>query len=446
MLPRARFWWRSRPTGTDGCDGEDTPLAGDSGAVPSAWAGGLAAQAAGARRPRPSSPDAHKTPLTLPPEAMTHPPAVIPLAAATRSGTPGPGTAGVRANGAAWPPAPFLNDHPAELPTPHQPDPTPAAFPDPTLDPAAQQPESAQLLSSDGVPHLYLDHFGFTSRPFTLEPHPGFLFWSRAHSRAYSILEYGILTRAPITLITGEVGAGKTTLIHHLLRRLGPGVRVGLVSNAHGARGELLRWIMMALGQSAPEGADYVTLFAAFQRLVIDEYAAGHRVVLIFDEAQNLGRDVLEELRLLTNINANGDELLQLILVGQPELRDIIHRPDMAQFTQRVAARFHLPAMDAATMRGYVEHRLTVAGAPHMLFDDAAVARIHRETRGVPRLVNQLCDLALVYAFTEDAEVVTEATVANVLDDGVFVAGPQPAAANDNANDQFRTAEADPHD
>ena len=349
-------------------------------------------------------------PLTLRPEAMTAPP--------TASVAPEAGAPGVSAVNGLHAAGRFaVQSGRGHASTPLRP-----ASP-PMTTPMAKETE----------PALYLGHFGLCARPFTLVPDPSFLFWSRAHRRAYSILEYGVLTRAPITLVTGEVGAGKTTLIHHLLQRLGSDVRVGLVSNAHGARGELLRWILMALGEPAPDSSDYVTLFSAFQRCVISEYAAGRRVVLVFDEAQNLDRDVLEELRLLTNINANGDELLQLILVGQPELLEIIQRPDMAQFTQRVAARFHLPAMECDTVRAYIEHRLTVAGAPYMLFEDAAVERISRETRGVPRLVNQLCDLALVYAYTEDAQVVTDATVANVIADGVFVAGPAQTATMKDA-------------
>lgn len=291
----------------------------------------------------------------------------------------------------------------------------------PEQEPAlAPDGESLAVLTGESAPDLYLEHFGLRERPFSLVPDPGFLFWSRAHARAHSILEYGILTRAPITLITGEVGAGKTTLVHHLLRRLGPGVTVGLISNAHGSRGELLRWVLMALGQPVPEGADYVTLFSAFQSFLIEQYAAGRRVVLIFDEAQNLDRETLEELRMFTNVNANKDELLQLVLVGQPELRHTIGRPNMAQFAQRVAASFHLPAMDVDALRGYIAHRMKVAGASDTIFRNNALGLIHEATGGVPRLVNQLCDLALVYAYTRNHKTVSKTTVQHVLDDGVF--------------------------
>jgi type II secretory pathway predicted ATPase ExeA len=292
---------------------------------------------------------------------------------------------------------------------------------------ATPAPEMA-VLTGESAPDLYLEHFGLHERPFSLVPDPGFLFWSRAHARAHSILEYGILTRAPITLITGEVGAGKTTLVHHLLRRLGPGVTVGLISNAHGSRGELLRWVLMALGQAVPDGGDYVTLFSSFQRFLIDQYAAGRRVVLIFDEAQNLDRETLEELRMFTNVNANKDELLQLVLVGQPELRQTIARPDMAQFAQRVAASFHLPAMDLEALRGYIAHRVKVAGATDTIFRNNALGLIHEATGGVPRLVNQLCDLALVYAYTRNHKTVSRTTVQHVLDDGVFFGAGRLAA------------------
>ncbi|WP_096788000.1 ExeA family protein [Rhodobacter sp. CZR27] len=275
---------------------------------------------------------------------------------------------------------------------------------------------------------IYTSFFGLRERPFSLVPDPDFLFWSPPHRAAFTTLEYGILTRAPITLITGEVGAGKTTLLHHLLRTLGDDVKVGLVANVQGDRGDLLRWVLMALGQSAAPEAGYVDLFAHFQTCLITEYAAGRRVILIFDEAQNLGRDALEELRMFTNINAGKDELLQIVLIGQPELREMIQRPNLTQFAQRVAASFHLPSMDGQTMRDYVTHRMAVAGASREIFTPAALDAIQAATGGVPRLVNQLCDLALVYAFSRDEPEVGRGIIQQVLDDGVFFGGGRTAA------------------
>jgi type II secretory pathway predicted ATPase ExeA len=267
---------------------------------------------------------------------------------------------------------------------------------------------------------IYTSFFGLTERPFSLVPDPDFLYWSDAHKRAYSMLEYGILTRAPITLITGEVGAGKTTLMHHLLRSVGDEVQVGLIANAQGDRGELLRWVLLALGQDAQANETYVDLFGRFQTYLINEYAAGRRVILIFDEAQNLTRESLEELRMFTNINANKDELLQLVLVGQPELRDLVRRPDLRQFAQRVSSAFHLSTMDQRTVRAYISHRLKVAGAEGELFQLSARDLIAEASGGVPRLVNKLCDLSLVYTFTKGNKIVTRMTVQQVLDDGVF--------------------------
>ena len=267
---------------------------------------------------------------------------------------------------------------------------------------------------------LYNEHFGLTERPFSLVPDPDFLFWSDAHKRAYTMLEYGLMTGAPITLITGEVGAGKTTLVHHLLKQLPQEVTVGLVSNAQGDRGKLVRWVLMALGQEAPTNEPYVDLFNRLQTFLIDEYAAGRRVILIFDEAQNLSREALEELRMFTNINSNKDELVHLVLVGQPELREIIRRPDLRQFAQRVAASFHLTAMDAKTVAAYIDHRMQKAGARAGVFSDRAALLIFEATGGVPRLVNQLCDFVLVYASTDGQDEVTPEMVQRVLDDGVF--------------------------
>ena len=264
---------------------------------------------------------------------------------------------------------------------------------------------------------IYNDHFGLAERPFTLLPDPDFLYWSESHTRAYAMLEYGMLTHAPITVITGEIGAGKTTLLRHLLRSLPEDFTVGLISNAQGNRGELLHWVLMALGVPTASDATYVQLFAQFQDFLIEEYADGRRTMLIFDEAQNLSVETLEELRMFSNINADKDELIQLVLVGQPELRDLIAQPRLVQFAQRVAAEYHLPGMTADQVQAYIGHRLAVAGANHEIFTPAACECVHLASRGVPRLVNQICDYALVYAFTDGLDVVDARVIEQVVTD-----------------------------
>jgi general secretion pathway protein A len=264
---------------------------------------------------------------------------------------------------------------------------------------------------------IYNEHFGLSERPFTLLPDPDFLYWSENHTRAYAMLEYGMMTSAPITVITGEIGAGKTTLLRQLLRQLPEDITVGLISNAQGNRGELLHWVLMALGVPTDTGASYVQLFAQFQDFLIEEYASGRRTILIFDEAQNLSLETLEELRMFSNINADKDELIQLVLVGQPELRDLISQPRLVQFAQRVAAEYHLSGMSAETVRAYVEHRLAVAGATREIFTPAACECVHLGSRGIPRLVNQICDYALVYAFTDGLEKVDASVIEQVVMD-----------------------------
>jgi general secretion pathway protein A len=281
---------------------------------------------------------------------------------------------------------------------------------------------SGQNGPAQAQPDLYNEHFGFAARPFALTPDPDFLFWPPGHLRAYTMLEYGVMTHAPITLITGEVGAGKTTLLLHLLRSLGRDVRVGLISNPNGSRSELLRWVLHSLEQPAELDETYVDLFSRFQNFLFAEYAAGRRVILVFDEAQNLSAEALEELRMFININSGKDELLQLVLIGQPELREMVSRRDMRQFAQRIAASYHLTAMDLKTIRAYIPHRLHAVGCDRRIFSPSAVRLIFEQTRGIPRLVNQLCDLSLVYAFSKGKMSVSVATVQQVLNDGAFFA------------------------
>ena len=270
---------------------------------------------------------------------------------------------------------------------------------------------------------IYLEHFGLRQRPFALLPDPDFLYWSEAHRSAHAMMDYGLLTHAPITLITGEIGVGKTTLLQHFLSGLEENVTVGLIANAPPGTREILPWVLTALGEDAPEGLSDVALFHRFLALLHTEHSAGRAVLVVIDEAQNLDRAALEQLRMLTNINSGHEEMLQLLLVGQPELRDIVQRSDMVQFAQRVAATFHIPAMAPGTVMGYIVHRIRVGGGNPEIFTRQAAELVQEATGGVPRLVNQLCDLALTYAFSAGMTRVRRATIQQVLDDGVFFAG-----------------------
>ena len=273
---------------------------------------------------------------------------------------------------------------------------------------------------------MYEKYFGFAERPFSLNPDPAFLYRGRKHGTAAAMLEYGLLNDAPMIVISGEIGSGKTTLIRHLLNQLDATTTVGLISNTHKAFGELIQWVCVAFGLEH-EGKDKVTLYRRFMDFLIHEYAKGKRTVLIVDEAQNMDTDTLEELRLISNINADKNLVLQLILVGQPELRATLHQPRMEQFAQRIAVDYHLEALELKETREYIQHRLTVAGGNKNLFLPDAILAIFQHAAGVPRLINSLCDSALVYAYAEGRLRVTGRIVNELVAEkkakGLFGAG-----------------------
>lgn len=263
---------------------------------------------------------------------------------------------------------------------------------------------------------MYESFYGLREKPFSLLPDPGFLLLTRKHSMAYAMLQYGLSQQAGFTVIAGEVGSGKTTLIRHLLDNLEADVTVGLINNTHSSFGELMQWVSLAF-ELDYKGKDKVELFAQFQQFIIEEYAGKRRTVLVIDEAQNLAVETLEELRMLSNINADKDQVLQLILVGQPELRDTLKRPELRQFAQRVSVAYYLDHLDEEETGQYISHRLRVAGGDGELFTPEAVARLHRSARGVPRVINNLCDTALVYGFAEQAPRIGLDLVAAVVRD-----------------------------
>ena len=227
-------------------------------------------------------------------------------------------------------------------------------------------------------------------------------------------------SRALLKLIGRLDNLDLTTLLVYRIDDLPEDTVTGLISNARPGVNDILRRVCAALGLTVPAGADSADLFSLVQDFLIDEHRAGRRVLLIIDEAQNLNRDALEDLRMLTNINAGKDEVLQLLLSGQPELRAVVRRPDLVQFAQRVAASYHLPKLDADDVALYIATRLRLAGGSASVFSRQAAALVHEATEGTPRLINQLCDLALTYAFAEGEPMVKRETVARVLSDGVF--------------------------
>lgn len=263
---------------------------------------------------------------------------------------------------------------------------------------------------------MYEEFYGLSERPFSIQPDPDFLFFGVRHSLAYAMLEYGIENRAGFSVICGEIGCGKTTLVRHLLNNIESEVIVGVVYNTHKNLDDMLKWIMLAFEQPY-EGLSEVALFDTFQQFLISTYASGRRAVLIVDEAQNLSSDALESLRMLSNINADKDQLLQIILVGQPQLRDLLRKPELQQFFQRVAVDFFIPPLLANEVSKYIAHRLKVAGRELPLFTHAAIKHIGETTKGIPRSINILCDMTLVYGFSSGAETINKKLVEEVLRD-----------------------------
>ena len=263
---------------------------------------------------------------------------------------------------------------------------------------------------------MYEEYFGLSEKPFSILPDPDFMFWTQGHSMAFAMLEYGVLNQAGFTVITGEIGCGKTTLVRELLRHIDDQVTVGLLSNTMQGSGQLLEWVLMALDQPF-ENKSYVELYRQFQDFLIEQYRQGRHTVLILDEAQNLGVEELEELRMLSNINADKHQLLQLILVGQPQLRDLLQHPSLAQFAQRISSDFHLKPLSEEEVADYIHHRMIVAGAKRSLFSPAAIEIIAHESRGIPRAINILCDTALVYAFSSRAPGVHKRLVTQMIED-----------------------------
>jgi general secretion pathway protein A len=260
---------------------------------------------------------------------------------------------------------------------------------------------------------MYLASFGLAEKPFAITPDPRYLYLGTQHADALAHLVYGINDAGGFIQLTGEVGTGKTTTIRSLLARSPQNADIALVINPRLSPLEFLQAICEELGFEVPAGAvgNGKELVDLLNRQLLRIHAAGRRAVLIVDEAQNLTVEVLEQVRLLTNLETASQKLLQIILIGQPELRELLNRNDLRQLAQRVTARCHLQPLARADTAAYVHHRLRVAGATSDIFDAAALTEVHRLSGGVPRVINVICDRALLGAYTEDRHDVDAALV-----------------------------------
>jgi general secretion pathway protein A len=247
---------------------------------------------------------------------------------------------------------------------------------------------------------MYLSHFGLREPPFSMTPDPRFLYLSERHREALAHLLYGVSEHGGFVQLTGEVGTGKTSVCRCLLEQLPSQVDVALVLNPQVSPVELLAVVCDELRIAYPPGATSTkVLVDLLHRHLLDAHGRGRRTVVIVDEAQNLAPGVLEEVRLLTNLETSQEKLLQVILIGQPELATLLERPRLRQVAQRITARYHLDPLSRAETRAYIRHRLAVAGGSEGLFSDAAIRLVHRRAGGIPRLVNAICDRALLGAY-----------------------------------------------
>lgn len=257
---------------------------------------------------------------------------------------------------------------------------------------------------------MYESFFGLKEAPFNVTPDPRFIYFSRQHLEALSTLLYGIESRRGFIEITGEIGAGKTTLCRTLLKEIQGKAHTALIFNPKLSELELLQTTVEDFGIT-PKGKRRKDYFDALNRFLLQELEKGMNAVLIIDEAQNLTPRALEQIRLLSNLETTREKLLQIILVGQPELRDLLGRPDLVQLRQRITNRYHLTALNREETEKYINHRLQVAGSEGQFFTSEAIDRIYERSNGIPRLINVLADRALLGAYVKGSGIVEVAII-----------------------------------
>jgi len=259
---------------------------------------------------------------------------------------------------------------------------------------------------------MYLEHFGLKEAPFSIVPDPRYLYMSKGHREALAHLRYGISNNACFVVLTGEVGTGKTTICRSLLKQMPGDIETAFILNPKLSVEELLASVCDEFGIDYPKGNTSVKVFVdAINEYLLAVHRSGRRAVLIIEEAQNLSPGVLEQLRLLTNLETDRRKLLQIILLGQPELRDMLDCPELRQLTQRITAGYHLGPLSSGELDAYITHRITVAGCEGRLFPSSLMPKLFRLSKGIPRVINVICDRALLGAFVEGQGVVSRNTM-----------------------------------
>jgi general secretion pathway protein A len=260
---------------------------------------------------------------------------------------------------------------------------------------------------------MYQQYFGLKESPFSIAPDPRYLFLSDKHREALAHLIYGVGDQGGFVLLTGEVGTGKTTICRCLLQQVPDNADIAFIINPKQSINQLLQSVFNDLGIDYDKGETSKDLIDHLNRYLLEAHARGRNTILIIDEAQNLSTDVLEQLRLLTNLETNEKKLLQLVLLGQPELNDLLSKPELRQLAQRITARYHLIPLSKTEIIEYIEHRLSIAGCRSELFSTSAVNKIYKLTKGVPRLINLICDRALLGVYATNTDLVTPKIVSS---------------------------------
>lgn len=265
---------------------------------------------------------------------------------------------------------------------------------------------------------MYESHFGLTAKPFSMVPNPEILFLSKNHENALTYLEYGLSEKVGFILLTGEIGAGKTTLIRYMLNKMESQIDIAVIFNTNFTSDQMFRRILSEF-EVPCDTTDKERHLQLLYQFLIDRYAQGRHVLLIVDEAQNLSDDALEDIRMLSNLQTDDRILLQIMLVGQPELKSRLDMPDFRQLAQRIAVNYHITPLDEEQTRHYIGYRIHKAGGEPNLFAPEAINMIFAHSGGIPRSINLMCDTALVYGFADNLERIDTAVIEKVVKDQV---------------------------